>query len=146
MPASSASHRAAHRLAGALCLAVLACVLLPGVIAATPAAAQQRAARTLSISVNKPGSVASGSKVTLRCRAKDQTGKAIRGVNVTFRWRLPEGTRTQTRTTNSSGVATAARVTTCGSASDYRARVIVTATWGGQTRKVTRYFIIIGGT
>ena len=88
----------------------------------------------------------SGSTVTMRCRAKDQNGEAVKGVKVSFRWRLPEGTRTQARVTGSSGLAAAGRVTDCGSSGDFKARVVVTATWHGQTRSVTRIFTIIGGT
>jgi hypothetical protein len=144
MTTSPASHRTALRLTGALCLAIVACVLAAGTVPTQPAAA--RAARTLTISVNKPTAVMSGGTVTLRCRARDQNGKAVSGVQVAFRWRLPEGTRTQARMTGSSGLAAAGRVTDCGSGGDFTARVVVTATWHGQTRSVTRTFTIIGGT
>jgi len=146
MIASPASHRTALRLIGMLCLAVFAGILAAGVVAAQPAAAQKRAARTLTVSVSKPGVVLSGSRVTMRCRAKDQNGKVIAGAKVTFRWSLPEGPRTQTRTTGADGVAAASRVTDCGSAGDYRAKVVVKATWRGQVRQVTRFITIIGGT
>ena len=146
MTAPPAAHRTAPRLFGPVFIAVLACVMIAGLVAVRPAGAQTRAARTLTISVNRPSVVASGATVTMRCRAVDQDGEAIRGVRVTYRWRLPEGTRTQARTTAANGLAAVARVTDCGSSGDFRARVVVTATWRGQTRSVTRSFTIIGGT
>jgi len=147
MAAQSSSRRTSLRRAGALIIAAVAVALLFGTVAVQPAAAKlTHAERTLRIAVNKPGTVVSGDTVTMRCRAKDQKGKAIKGVSVTFTWYLPEGTRTQVRTTNADGLAKASRVTTCGSASDFDAKVVVTARWHGQVKKVTRYFTIFGGT
>lgn len=125
----------------------LACALALGAARPYSAAAGIAAgARTLHLAVNKPGTVITGSTVTLRCRAKDQAGKAIKGVKVTFRWYLPDGTATQRRVTSSQGLATAGRLVDCGSADSFDARAIVTAVWRGQTRKVTRAFTVIGGT
>lgn len=143
---SSTRHTAIWR-AGALACIALACALLFGAVAVRSAVAKQtQTQRTLRISVNRPGTVVSGDTVTMRCRAKDQNGKAIKGVNVTFTWYLPEETRTQVRTTNADGLAKASRVTTCGPASDFEAKVVVTARWHGQVKKVTRTFTITGGT
>ncbi len=147
MAAQSNSRRTSLRRAGALVLVAVAVALLFGAVAVQPAAAKlTHTERTLRIAVNKPGTVVSGDTVTMRCRAKDQKGKAIKGVSVTFKWYLPEGTRSQVRTTNADGLAKASRVTTCGSASDFDAKVVVTARWHGQVKKVTRYFTILGGT
>jgi len=144
VPAPSRSPATIRRLTAALFLVALICALLVGAAWTPPSASA--ATRTLRISVSRPGTVHSGTRVTIRCRARDQTGRAIRGVRVVFRWRLPEGRRTQTRYTNVNGLATASRIASCGSASEFRARVVVTATWRGQVRQVTRYFTIIGGT
>jgi len=135
------------RRTGALCVVAVACASLLNAVAVRPAAAAQTTTeRTMRIAVSKPGTVISGDTVTMRCRAKDQKGKAIKGVRVTFKWYLPEGTRAQERTTNADGLASASRVTDCGSGGDFEAKVVVTARWHGQVKKVTRSFTIIGGT
>lgn len=145
MPASSGSRRVAHRLVAALALVV--CAVAAGAVLVRPAdAGEQRAVRKMSIVVNKPGTVVSGTEVTIRCRARDQAGKPVKGAQVSFRWHLPNGTCTHTHATNTNGVAANSHVTDCGSAADYSAKVVVTARWHGQVRTVTRYFTIIGGT
>lgn len=147
MADQSITGRTSLRRTGAVCVVAVACALLLGAVVVRPAAAKvAQAERTMSIAVNKPGTVISGDKVTMRCRARDQKGKVIKGVKVTFKWYLPEGARTQERTTNADGLATASRVTTCDSAGTYKAKVVVTARWHGQIKKVTRSFTIIGGT
>lgn len=131
----------------ALCVVAVACALLLSAVAVRPAAAAKTPMeRTMRIAVSTPGSVISGDTVTMRCRAKDQKGKVIRGVAVTFKWYLPEGTRAQERSTNADGLASASRVADCGSAGDFEAKVVVTARWHGQVKKVIRTFTIIGGT
>jgi hypothetical protein len=140
-------HRIAHRLIASLTLAAFA-VLLVGhaVVVPSSATADGRADRKMTISVNAPRVVVSGTKATIRARATDQSGRVIKGATVAFAWRLPDGRHSITRTTNASGVATSSRITDCGSASDYEAKVVVTANWRGQTQTRTRYFIITGGT
>lgn len=140
------STRRARLRGGALIVLAALTALLFGLATQSAAAAELQATRTLRISVSQPGTITSGSTVTVRCRAKDQKGKAIKGARVTFRWRLPEGTRTQTRITDGKGLASASRVTTCENASQYRARVVVTARWRSQTKQVTRSFWIVGST
>lgn len=136
-----------RRFEAAALLALLTCALALGALLAGPAAAsRQSSARALRITVSKPGEVYSGTRLTVRCRAKDQRGVAIKGVDVTYRWRLPQGIRVDRRRTNAAGWATASRTPVCGSGSDYRARVTVTARWHGQVKQVVRYFTIIGGT
>jgi len=128
-------------------LALFACALALGALLSGPAAAgRQSSTRTLRITVTKPGEVYSGATLTLRCSAKDQNGMAIKGVDVTYRWRLPQGSPVDKSRTNAAGRATASRTTTCGSGSDYHARVTVTARWRGQVKQVVRSFTIIGGT
>ncbi len=105
----------------------------------------QRSARKMSISVNKPGEVASGEEVIMRCKAKDQDGKPIRGATVAFRWHLPNGVCTHQATTNARGVAKNSHTPDCGSAEQYKAKVVVTARWHGQVRRITRYFTVTGG-
>ena len=134
------------RRTGALCVVAVACALLLSALAVRPAAAQTPMERTMRIGVNTPGTATSGDTVTMRCRAKDQKGTAIKGVGVTFRWYLPEGSRAQERTTNADGLASAGRVMDCGSAGVFEVKVVVTARWHGQVKKVTRSFTIIGGT
>jgi hypothetical protein len=128
-------------------VAMLLILAFSGALAASAAWVQPAAAtRILHISVNRPGTVVSGTTVVMRCRAKDQAGKAIRGVEVTFRWRLPEGLRTHHRTTDASGLARASRIASCGSSAEFSAKVVVTATWRSQVKKVIRYFTVTGGT
>lgn len=146
MAARSIAHPASLSRTGALCVVAVACALLLSAVAVRPVAAQTPMERTMRIGVNTPGTATSGDTVTMRCRAKDQMGRAIKGVGVTFKWYLPEGTRTQGRTTNADGLAAASRVTDCGSAGDFEVKVVVTARWHGQVKKVTRTFTIIGGT
>jgi hypothetical protein len=147
MAARSNARLTGLRRTGALCVAAVACALLLSALAVRPAAAAQTPTeRTMRIAVSTPGRVISGDTVTMRCRAKDQKGKAIKGVGVTFKWYLPEGTRAQKRTTNADGLASAGRVTDCGSAGAFEVKVVVTARWHGQVKKVTRTFTIIGGT
>lgn len=156
MPAQDRSHDSERlrdpeprtwRLEAAALLVLLTCAFALGGLLAGPAeASRQNSARELRIIVTKPGDVFSGARLTIRCRAKDQSGAAIKGVDVGYRWRLPQGTRVDKRTTNAAGLATASRTTTCGSGGDYRARVTVTARWRGQVKQVVRSFIIIGGT
>jgi hypothetical protein len=118
-----------------------------GAVLARPAdAGEQRTARKMSITVNKPGIVVSGTEVTIRCRARDQAGKAVKGAQVSFRWHLPNGSCTHTQVTNANGVAANSHVTDCDSAAVYKAKVVITARWDGQIRTVTRYFTIVGGT
>jgi hypothetical protein len=137
----------ARRLEAAALLAFFTCAVALGALMSGPAAADRRSsARTLRITVNRPGDVYSGARLTMRCRAKDQQGAAIKGVDVTYRWRLPQGTMVDRTKTNAAGLATARRTTTCGSGTDYRARVTVTASWRGQVVQVVRSFTIIGGT
>jgi hypothetical protein len=65
---------------------------------------------------------------------------------VTFSWRLPNGRSSHVVATNRNGVARNSHTTDCGSAAEFRAKVVVTARWHGQVRQVTRYFTIAGGT
>ena len=131
----------------AAALLPFACAVALGALLSGPAAAdRQNSTRTLRITVTKPGDVYSGARLTMRCRAKDQLGVTIKGVDVTYRWRLPQGTLVDKSKTNAAGQATASRTTTCGSGTDYRARVTVTARWRGQVKQVARSFTIIGGT
>ena len=146
MAAQSNARLTSLRRTGALCVVVACALLLSAVVVRPAAAAQTTMERTMRIAVSTPGTVISGDTVTVRCRAKDQKGKAIKGVRVTFKWYLPEGTRAQERTTNADGLASASRVTDCGSGGDFEAKVVVTARWHGQVKKVTRSFTIIGGT
>jgi hypothetical protein len=140
-------HRIAHRLIASLTLVAFA-GLLVGHAALMPssATADGRTDRKMTITVNAPRLVISGTKATIRARATDQSGRAIKSATVAFAWRLPDGRHSIARTTNANGVATSSRSTDCGSAADYKAKVVVTATWRGQTQTRTRYFIITGGT
>jgi hypothetical protein len=135
-----------RRLEAAALLAFFVCTVALGALSGPATADRQSSARTLRITVTKPGDVYSGARLTMRCRAKDQRGVAIKGVEVTYRWRLPQGTPADKRKTNAAGLATVRRTTTCGSGTDYRARVTVTAIWRGQVVQVVRSFTIIGGT
>jgi hypothetical protein len=125
----------------------LGCAVLLGAAQPQPAAAGiSNGTRLLHISVSKPTTVVTGSTVTMRCRARDQAGKAIKGVRVTFRWYLADGVVTQRRVTNAQGLASASRLVDCGSSDSYDAQVVVTARWHGQVKRVTRSFTIAGGT
>ena len=141
------SLHSARRLCAAVALALLVCGLIAGAVFPGPAAAgEQRAARKMSMTVNRPGTVISGDQVTLRARLKDQKGRPISGAKVTFWWRLPNGTCSHHAVTNTHGAAANSHTTDCGSSSEYRAKVVVTARWHGQVRQVTRSFTIVGGT
>lgn len=142
----AASHNTAHRLIVSLTLVAFAGLLVAATITVpSAAAADRRGDRKMTITVNDPGVVISGTKVTMRARATDRSGRAIKGATVVFAWRLPDGRHSISRTTNAHGVATSSRITDCGSAADYKAKVVVTATWRGQTQARTRYFIITAG-
>jgi hypothetical protein len=135
------------RLWGAFTLALFVGTLVVGAAFSSPAgAAEQRSTRKMSLVVTNPGTVVSGDTVTTRARARDQAGRPIKGAAVVFWWRLPNGTCSHAETTNTKGAAANSHTTDCGSAAEFHAKVVVTARWHGQVRRVTRSFTIVGGT
>ncbi|MBM3147576.1 MAG: hypothetical protein FJ000_06735 [Actinobacteria bacterium] len=121
-------------------------LILAAMTVATLATAEQAAAvRALKISVNRPDSVLSGTRVVARVRAFDQSGKAIKGVRVRFRWTYDGVTRTAVSFTGPRGRTSNGRRFDCGS-SFFKVTLKVRATWKDQVRRVTRSFWVSGGT
>jgi hypothetical protein len=79
------------------------------------------------------------SDVTVSCKAKDQAGKPLSGVRVKFVWHYKTTTPSESRTTNSSGVAACERYIS-GATAGYRVVVTVTATYKGVTKTKSTSF------
>lgn len=80
------------------------------------------------------------SNVTAKARVLDGAGHPISGARVVFAWRFKSGTVSETRFTNSLGVASSTRTT--GSApSTYRVFVRATSSSGGVTRSAETWFL-----
>lgn len=78
--------------------------------------------------------------VTPRVTAKDQNGRAVKGVRCVFTWHLKTATPRAIRYTNAAGVARHTR--TIGKASSgYRVWVTVKCAWRGQVKNCRTWFV-----
>jgi hypothetical protein len=77
--------------------------------------------------------------VTVTCRAKDQAGRGIKGVKVTFTWHYKTTTPKETATTNSDGIARCTRYI-AGATAGYKVVVSITATYNGVTKTTSVSF------
>lgn len=80
------------------------------------------------------------SDVTVKCRAKDQAGRSIKGVKCTFVWHYKTTTPKETRSTGSDGIARCTR-NISGATAGYRVVVTITATYGGVTKTTSTSFV-----
>lgn len=116
-------------------VALLAVVLVLGT------ASSAFAARTLhvsaSISNHHPNQYTT---VTAHCKAKDQNGKAIKGVKCVFTWHYKTVSHSITRYTNSAGRATNARYIS-GATVGFKVWIRIRCTWKGQVKKCSTWFI-----
>lgn len=79
------------------------------------------------------------SDVTAYCKAKDQAGRPLSGVRVTFTWHYKTTTPSESSATSSSGVASCTRYIS-GATEGYRVIITITASYRGVTKTASTSF------
>ena len=117
-------------------LAVLLVALMLAVLA--PAAQATRTLRvSASISNYHPKQYTS---VTSYCQAKDQNGKAIKGVKCVFTWHYKTISHAVTGKTNATGTASSTRYISSATIG-YKVVISIHCTWSGQSKNCSTWFI-----
>ena len=85
------------------------------------------------------------STVTVSCHARDQDGKPIKGVQVSFTWHFAQSTPVTKAHTDGTGLALSKRGIGC-PGRGFKVIITVRATWKGQVAKTRTHFYGSGST